>query len=317
MPASKSVMTRDIDSSLLRAFVTVAETGAVGVAATRLARTQAAVSMQLRRLEEELGQRLLDRSPRGVQLTEAGQLLLPYAHTILGAGADARRALSAGQVSGTVRLGLLEDIAVGRLPRALRRFSTAYPQVALEIVVDSSAALSSRLADGSLDLVVGDPALVDAAPLLTWTQPLHWVGARGFNRDVEAALPVVAFGDACLWQQQVLTALRRAGIAWRIVCTSTSLPAVQSAVEAGLGVSVLLDGNIRTESMRVLGQADGLPDAPTADFGLFMRVVPGTQAAAVQTLQTFLREELHLGLRESGSPARPAAWLSGDIRRRV
>ncbi|OAJ59517.1 LysR family transcriptional regulator [Paraburkholderia ginsengiterrae] len=296
-------MTRDLDSSLLRAFVTVAETGAVGVAAARLARTQAAVSMQLRRLEEDLGQRLLDRSPRGVQLTEAGHLLLPYAHAILGAGADARRALSAGQVSGTVRLGMLEDIAVGRLPRALRRFSIAYPQVALEIVVDTSVALSNRLADGSLDVVVGDPALVDSAPLLTWTQPLFWVGARGFGRDAQAPLPVVAFGGACLWQQQVLTALRRAGIAWRIVCTSTSLPAVQSAVEAGLGVSVLLDGNIRPESMRVLGQADGLPDAPTADFGLFMRPVAGSQAAAVHTLQTFLCEELHLGRCESDTPS--------------
>ncbi|MFM0044402.1 LysR substrate-binding domain-containing protein [Paraburkholderia sediminicola] len=306
MITSINVMTRDLDSSLLRAFVTVAETGAVGVAAVRLARTQAAVSMQLRRLEEELGQRLLDRSPRGVQLTEAGHLLLPFAHTILGAGADARRALSAGQVSGTVRLGMLEDIAVGRLPRALRRFSIAYPQVALEIVVDTSAALSNRLSDGGLDVVVGDPALVDSVPLLTWTQPLFWVGARGFSRDVDAALPVVAFGGACLWQQQVLTALRRAGIAWRIVCTSTSLPAVQSAVEAGLGVSVLLDGNIRSESMRVLGQADGLPDAPTADFGLFMRAVSGAQAAAVQTLQTFLCEELHLGLRENEPLMAPA-----------
>ncbi|MFM0205418.1 LysR substrate-binding domain-containing protein [Paraburkholderia fungorum] len=292
-------MTRDLDSNLLRAFVTVAETGAIGVAAVRLARTQAAVSMQLRRLEEELGRRLLDRSPRGVQLTEAGHLLLPFAHMILGAGADARRALSAGQVSGTVRLGMLEDIAVGRLPRALRRFSIAYPQVALEIVVDTSPALSNRLADGSLDVVVGDPALVDSVPLLTWTQPLFWVGARGFSRDGDMALPVVAFGGACLWQQQVLTALRRAGIAWRIVCTSTSLPAVQSAVEAGLGVSVLLDGNIRPEAMRVLGQTDGLPAAPTAGFGLFMRPVSGAQAAAVQTLQTFLCEELHLGLREN------------------
>jgi DNA-binding transcriptional LysR family regulator len=292
-------MTRDLDSSLLRAFVTVAETGAVGAAANRLARTQAAVSMQLRRLEEELGQRLLDRSPRGVQLTEAGHLLLPYAHTILGAGADARRALSAGQVSGTVRLGMLEDVAVGRLPRALRRFSIAYPRVALEIVVDSSAILSKRLAEGALDVVVADPALVDATPLLTWTQPLYWVGARGYGREADTALPVVAFGGPCLWQQNVLTALRRARIAWRIVCTSTSLPAVQSAVEAGLGVSVLLEGNIRSDSMRILDQADGLPDAPTADFGLFMREVAGAHAAAVHTLQGFLCEELHLGLRES------------------
>jgi DNA-binding transcriptional LysR family regulator len=301
MPTSTIVMTRDLDSSLLRTFVTVAETGAVGVAAIRLARTQAAVSMQLRRLEEDVGQRLLDRSPRGVQLTEAGHLLLPYAHAILGAGADARRALSAGQVSGTVRLGMLEDIAVGRLPRALRRFSIAYPRVALEIVVDSSAALSRRLVDSGLDVVVADPALVNGTPLLTWTQPLFWVGARGYSRDAEALLPLVAFGDTCLWQQNVLTALRRAGIGWRIVCTSTSLPAVQSAVEAGLGVSVLLEGNIRSESMKILGRADGLPDAPAADFGLFTREVAGAQEAAVQTLQGFLCEELHLGMRESDS----------------
>ncbi|HEX7932478.1 MAG TPA: LysR substrate-binding domain-containing protein [Paraburkholderia sp.] len=292
-------MTRDLDSSLLRTFVTVAETGAVGAAASRLARTQAAVSMQLRRLEEDLGQRLLDRSPRGVQLTEAGHLLLPYAHTILGASADARRALSAGQVSGTVRLGMLEDIAVGRLPRALRRFSIAYPRVALEIVVDGSVTLSKRLAEGALDVVVADPALVEAAPLLTWTQPLFWVGARGYGRDADEPLALVAFGGPCLWQQNVLTALRRAGIAWRIVCTSTSLPAVQSAVEAGLGVSVLLEGNIRSESMRILGRAENLPEAPTADFGLFMREAAGAQVAAVRTLQRFLCEELHLGFCES------------------
>jgi DNA-binding transcriptional LysR family regulator len=297
MQASGIVMTRDLDSSLLRTFVTVAETGAVGAAASRLARTQAAVSMQLRRLEEDLGQRLLDRSPRGVQLTEAGHLLLPYAHAILGASADARRALSAGQVSGTVRLGMLEDIAVGRLPRALRRFSIAYPRVALEIVVDSSAALSKRLADGGLDVVVADPALVTGTPLFTWTQPLFWVGARGYLREASAPLPLVAFGETCLWQQNVLTALRRAGIGCRVVCTSTSLPAVQSAVEAGLGVSVLLEGNIRSESMRIIGHADGLPDAPVADFGLFMRDVGGAHAAAVQTLQRFLCEELHLGSR--------------------
>jgi len=294
---------RDFDSSLLRAFVTVAETGAVSAAAVRLARTQAAVSMQLRRLEEDIGQRLLDRSPRGVRLTEAGHRLLPYAHAILGAGEDARRALEVGAVAGTVRLGMLEDVAVGRLPRALRRFSAAHPQVALEIVVDASAALSQRLADGALDVLVGDPAMVDATPLVTWTQPLFWVGARGYLADAAAPLPLVAFGGACLWQQQVMTILRRAGIAWRVVCTSTSLPAVQSAVEAGLGVSVLLDGNIRYDTMRVLGAADGLPEPPAADLGLFVRRAALAQGAAVDALQTFLCEALDLGSVERPSRA--------------
>ncbi|BFG73968.1 LysR substrate-binding domain-containing protein [Paraburkholderia terrae] len=294
---------RDFDSSLLRAFVTVAETGGVSAAAVRLARTQAAVSMQLRRLEDDIGQRLLERSPRGVRLTDAGHRLLPYAHAILGAGEDARRALEVGDVAGTVRLGMLEDVAVGRLPRALRRFSAAHPQVALEIVVDASAALSQRLNDGALDVLVGDPAMVDATPLVTWTQPLFWVGARGYLADPLSPLPLVAFGGACLWQQQVMTVLRRAGIAWRVVCTSTSLPAVQSAVEAGLGVSVLLDGNIRYDTMRVLGAADGLPEPPAADLGLFVRQSAGAQEAAVDALRTFLCEALDLDFIERASRA--------------
>ncbi|MDP3815599.1 LysR family transcriptional regulator, partial [Pseudomonas sp.] len=86
---------RDPDSNLLRTFVTVIEAGSVSAAALKLSRTQAAVSMQLRRLEEDLEQRLLDRSPRGVKLTQAGHVLLPFAQAILGSGADALRALSA------------------------------------------------------------------------------------------------------------------------------------------------------------------------------------------------------------------------------
>ncbi len=285
-------MARDLDSSLLRAFVTVVEAGSISAAADSLARTQAAVSMQLRRLEDQLERRLLERSPRGVRLTDAGQVFLPYAQGILGAGADAQRALSAGHVAGQVRLGMLEDIAVGRLPHALRRFSAAYPRIALELVIAGSAALSGRLAAGELDLVIGDPGLIDATPYAAWTQTLHWVGARGFERDADAPLPLVSFGEDCLWQEKVLAALKRARISWRIVCTSTSLPGVQSAVEAGLGVSVLLDANIRHGSMRVLGAGEGLPTPPLADFGLFEREVSSANAAAVRSLQGFLSEEL-------------------------
>lgn len=290
-------MARDLDSNLLRAFVTVVETGSISHAAISLARTQAAVSMQLRRLEDHLERRLLERSPRGVRLTDAGHVFLPYAQGILGAGADAQRALSAGHVAGQVRLGMLEDIAVGRLPHALRRFSAAYPRIALELVIAGSAALSRQLVAGELDLVIGDPGLIDAAPYAAWTQTLHWVGARGFERDASVPLPLVSFGDDCLWQDRVLAALKRARIPWRIVCTSTSLPGVQSAVEAGLGVSVLLDATIRPASMRVLGAAEGLPDPPVADFGLFEREVSPANAAAVRSLQGFLSEELKVAPR--------------------
>ena len=284
-------MVRDLDIGLLRAFATVVEARSVSGAAERLARTQAAVSMQLRRLEEDVGQRLLDRSPRGVRLTEAGETLLRYAYRALGASEEARRVLAGRQVAGTVRLGLLEDVAVGRLPRALARFSEAYPQVRLELVVDGSQEIGRKLRDGGLDLAVGDPNLIASLPLARWQRPLHWVAARGFEIDPDGPLPLVSFAPTCVWQERVLAALDGAGLAWRIVCTSSSTPAVQAAVEAGLGVSVLLDGHIR-EAMRVVGPAEGLPPAPRADFGLYRAASPGDNPAAVQSLQDVLAAEL-------------------------
>ena len=283
-------MGSDLDSSLLRAFVTVVEVGSVSKAAQRLARTQAALSMALRRLEDDVGQRLLDRSARGVQLTDAGRLLLPYAQRILGAAADARRILAGRQIEGAVRLGLIEDVAVGRLPHALRRFSAAYPQVSLEIAVDYSKALSDKLSDGALDLVVGDRDAFTAAPVLGWQRGQHWVGARSLVLDFDAGVPLVSF-ESCYWQQAAFAVLDVARIPWRVVCTSKSVLAIQSAVEAGLGLAVLLDDSIRTETMRIVGPGEGLPPVPPAEFGLY---VAETRPAvpAVQALQAFLIEEL-------------------------
>ncbi|KVN08331.1 LysR family transcriptional regulator [Burkholderia stagnalis] len=298
-------MIRDLDSTLLRTFVTVVETGSVSDAATALHRTQAAVSMALRRLEEEVGQRLLERSPRGVKLTAAGSVLLPYAHKLLDLGLVARAALNAGDISGTVRLGILEDIAVGHLPHALRQFAASFPNVALEIVVDASPALSRRLATDALDFAIGDPALIRAEPLATWRHPLRWAAARTQRTLPHGEpLPIVAFGGTCPWQERLFATLREAGLAWRVVCTSTSLSAIQSAVEAGLGIAVLLDWNVRRDTMRVLDpQAAGLPEPPAADFGLFSHADASDRTSAAATLQHFLFHTLQLGAPDDGAPA--------------
>lgn len=286
-------MVRDLDSHLLRAFVTVIETGSVSGAAIKLARTQAAVSMQLRRLEDQLGKRLLERSTRGTQLTDAGQMLMPYAQRILEVGSDAQRVLCASHVSGTVRLGLLEDVAVGRLPHALQRFSATYPDVVLEIVVDASAVLSNMLNHGGLDIVIGDPGAIDSSAEVAWTQSLRWVSSKSLKVNWKSApLPVVAFGGTCVWQDKAFAALNRARIPWRVVCKSTSLLAIQAAVDGGLGVSVMLVGHIRHETMRVLGSKEGLPLPPQADFGLFASSTHAGENSAQGALLIFLGEEL-------------------------
>ncbi|MEX3960363.1 LysR family transcriptional regulator [Trinickia symbiotica] len=290
-------MVRDLDSTLLRIFVTVVETGSVSNAAIALNRTQAAISMALRRLEDQVGQRLLERSPRGVKPTPAGSVLLPYAHKLLEIGLAARAALNAGDISGAVRVGILEDIAMSHLRHALRQFSASFPDVALEIVVDSSPALSRRLASNTLDFAIGDPAHIYAEPLVTWRHPLRWAAARTRSADLRGGpLPIVAFSGACRWQENFFETLREAGIAWRVACVSTSLSAIQSAVEAGLGVAVLLDWNVRRDTMHAIDPCvAGLPTPPVAEFGLFSHGNADGCTPAATTLQRFLFRALQLG----------------------
>lgn len=114
----------------------------------------------------------------------------------------------------------------------------------------------------------------------------------------------MAFGGTCPWQEKLFATLREAGLAWRVVCTSTSLSAIQSAVEAGLGIAVLLDWNVRRDTMRVLDpQAAGLPMPPAADFGLFSHADASDRTSAAATLQHFLFHALQLGTPDDGAPA--------------
>jgi len=286
-------MARDLDSSLLRTFVTVVELGSVSGAAQRLSRTQAAVSMAIKRLEDDVGQRLLERSPRGMAPTDAGHALLPYAHRILGAAAEARRQLAGRHVEGQVRLGMFEDVATGRLPHALRRFASVYQRVAVDLSVDRSRALAEGFQAGRFDLVIGDRATFGAAatPVVAWSLPLFWVGARAFELDAGQPVPLVVFDGPCVWQQGAFSALSAAGVPWRVVCTSTSLLAILSAVDAGLGLAVLLGDTIRASTMRVVGAAEGLVPLPHASFGLYAAEAAAS-SAAVTALRGFLTEEL-------------------------
>jgi len=289
----KSYM-RDLETSLLRAFVVTAECGSVSKAARRLARTQAAVSMQLRRLEDDVGVQLLRRGPRGMDLTEAGHVLLPYAHKILGLGASARRALSGQTVEGRIRLGMIEDIAVGSLPKALQSFAASYPGVALDLTVADSDALSEKLSSGLLDIVVGDPARIRIAPILAWQLPLRWVAARGFVAQEQIPLPLITFDGTCSWNQKMTAALNSVTRPWRTALSSTNLSSIQSAIEAGLGVAVLLDVNIRRATMTVLEPADGMPPAPLVEFGLFMAEGKDLSSQPIGALWECIANELQI-----------------------
>src|SRR5689334_24448313 len=146
----------DIDVKGLRSFVVVAEEASFARAASRVHVAQPGVSAQVRRLESELGQRLLDRSGRSVRLTEAGAAVLPFARAALDAVASARLAVDelAGLVRGQVTVGMVNGCALPVLAELLAGFHHRYPGVAITLVEDNSDRLAERLRDGRLDLAL-------------------------------------------------------------------------------------------------------------------------------------------------------------------
>lgn len=277
--------------SLLRAFVATADSGSVSAAAERLARTQAAVSMQLRRLEEEVEAKLLVRSSRGMSLTEAGETLLPYAQSILGLSGSARRAL-ASRHARPIRFGMTEDIAVGSLPSALQRFAAAWPDVPLELTIAGSRVISEKLALGLLDVAIGDPEDVGMKPFARWRMALQWVASRSFRIREDNPLPLIVFDTPCTWNGKMTKALDDIGRPWRRAVTTTSLSSIQSAIEAGLGIAVLLDVSIRRDRMTVLGPAEGMPPAPEVEFGIFVTKGTDLSRGALGALWSFIADAL-------------------------
>lgn len=264
-------MTPDFDLSLLRALATVADTGSVSGAAKLLSRTQGAVSMQLQRLEDDVGRRLLDRSSRGVTLTESGQILLGYARQALGAGEAVRRALAGTEIAGRVRLGILEDFAATRLTSALASFSLAHPGIRLELIIGCGSLVDRRLERGELDLALSSVEDLAAPAIRTWRHQLCWAICPAFDLSAYDELPLVLFDlqQPCRWRDQALALLDGANRRWRAVLSSSGLTAIQSAVTAGLGIGVMLDVVAARSNLKTVAPEDGLPALPSVEIGLY------------------------------------------------
>jgi len=227
------------DLDLLRSFVLIAEAGGVTRAAERLGRTQSTVSLQLKRLEDGLGQVLLDRE-RHFAPTANGELLLGYARRILALANEARARMTEPDVDGPVRLGTPEDFATMRLPDVLWRFARAHPRVALEVSCDFTANLAEGFERGAFDIVLlkREPRAATGGTLV-WQETLVWASSERLVHDPEDPLPLVLAPSPDIYRRRALDALEAAGRPWRIAYTSPSLAGVQAAVRAGLGVTVL------------------------------------------------------------------------------
>src|ERR1700716_1459487 len=254
-----------LDFELLRAFVAVADCGGFHRAAERLNLTQSTVSQQIKRLELETERPLFRRTTRSVALTDDGEMLLGDARRLLQLEEAARHRLAAPRLSGSVRLGVVEEVAGGSLPPALGRFATLHPGVKLEGQIGVSAELIAELNAGRLDVVFAKRPLGTSKGRLVWREPLVWAAADTFDLIAGAAL---------------LAALNDSELTWEIVCTSPSLTGVRAAALAGLAITPLPASAVIT-GLRILDAEAGLPRLPDLEFAIYEKARPDKAAAAL------------------------------------
>ncbi len=281
-------MIRDVDTATLRSFLAVAETGGFTAASKRLFRSQSAVSMQIKKLEEIVGAEVFERATGGVALTAQGELLVGFARRLVELHDLAIAEVRGDLVTGTVRIGVMDDYATHVLPDLFADFNRRYPGIKLEITTGFTSQLVEGLGS-DFDLVLATQAAGSKAGRVLLGERTCWAfSARKPLPDLDV-VPLAVLAPGNLFRNWATDALDRAGLPWRIVYSSTSISAIEAAAAAGIAVTVVKSGTARSD-LRILGSAEGLPALPASEIALHRP--PGQLSPAAHQLAEFLEQEL-------------------------
>jgi DNA-binding transcriptional LysR family regulator len=288
-----------LDPDLLRAFVAVAEHRSFTRAAATLNRTQSAVSMQIKRLEDRLGVVLFSRTKANVSLSAAGEGLLGYARRILALNEEAVGRVAERKVDGVVRLGVMDDYGTFIIPPLLANFLAGYPNIHIEMETGLTSSMPARLGE-AYDLVIamhpegcGDGEFLRREQAVWAAGPLQAVAAQ-------EPLPVALYPQGCLFRKWAIESLDAAKRPWRLAFVSHSLAAVEAVAANGLAVTVVKAGTFPPR-LQPLSDRDGMPPLPAADICLH-RVANLSRAGAL--LADHLRTSISLQSAETHRPVR-------------
>lgn len=254
----------DIGTDLLRSFVAVAETRNFTRASEAVHRTQSAVSQQIKRLETELGVQLFDRTGRTVTLTSVGESFLPNARRVLKAHDEAIATITTPDMTGLVRVGTTDELAMCYLPDILKHFAVHYPAMQVEVWTESGPNLMSKLAKGELDFYLNTSTMVHPGTEVVAYTPLLWVSSALHCAHEEAVVPLAVYSQSCSYRHHATEALSRAGRSYRIAYSSPALSGLHAALAAGTAVSILVAASLPPNPL-ILGPEDGFPPLPMAN----------------------------------------------------
>ena len=259
----------DLDINMLRCFKEVAETGSFTKAGNNIGLTQAGVSTKIRRLEERLDVKVFNRTSKKISLTYEGTILLDHARRILSAHDEAVSQLTAPKTTGLLRVGLIDYFLPELLPGILSQFGQHYPNIHLDVQTELGIGLIPAFEKGELDLVVSGIEDSQRNYRVIIEEPLIWVISQNTQVSIPETLPLVLHPSPCSFKKLAIESLDKMNRKWKIVFTGTSTASIQTAVQAGMGLSVLPKGALK-EGLQEAPSNLELPELPMFTMVLFM-----------------------------------------------
>ncbi|MEN0087241.1 MAG: LysR substrate-binding domain-containing protein [Pseudomonadota bacterium] len=263
----------NLDSDLLRTFLAVAQAGSVTDGAARINRSQSATSIQIKRLEEILGQPVFERHGRGVILSNIGRQLLPVAQEVTSRLDTILKEVSGHAVSGKLRLGVPDDHGRTKLAEIIATFTRHHPEVELEVTCALSTGFPEALEKGELDLAIYEVERPKQHEEVLFEDPTCWVSSANRHFPTGEYTPVALFDQACWWREVAIASLDARGTPYRISYSSQSVSGVIAAVEAGIAIGLLGRSSLHS-NLSVVGESMGFGPTPPSKLVMAASATP-------------------------------------------
>ncbi|MEM8854744.1 MAG: LysR substrate-binding domain-containing protein [Pseudomonadota bacterium] len=286
-----------LDIDTLRTFLTCVTAPSFAEAGLRVNKSQSTVSMQIKRLEEVVGQKLFAKSGRRNHLTAAGQELQDYARRIVHLNDEALTRFNPRSIGGRISIGTPDDYADAFLPDVFGRFAARHPTVEVAITCASSLQLNDMLDAGELDFAILTLGGSVTGAECLHTEPLSWVAPVDRSLEAERPLPVAVWHAGCVWRALAVTALEGASIPYRIAYVGSSASALTTTVRAGLAVAAL-PYRFMGNGLRLVPPSAGLPEPGAFEVGIKRAdngPRPLVDAFAAETKAAFARFQAVMG----------------------
>jgi DNA-binding transcriptional LysR family regulator len=282
-------MPSPLDLDQLQTFVAISDTGSFTRAADEVFKTQSAVSMQMRRLEEKIGRPLFEKEGRMNRLTDDGERLLAYARRMLRLNGEAVAAFDDSKLAGHLRIGMPDDYADRFLPEIMARFVRSNPRVELSVVCEPTVNLVEQVNRAAIDLALITHVPENGYSEIVRREPLLWVTSANHAVHEEPVLPLAFGRPTCIWRHKAIEALAQVKREYRVLFTSWSATVISASILSGLAVSVLAECSLRP-GMRVLTDSEGFPKLPDVEIGLIR--ARGRQSPIVDAMAQHVIESL-------------------------